>query len=92
MLGLTETLSGKCNDLCGFVSACVRACVSIPQSTVPITLGLSGGLGCVRRGETAGEFCSHSAAAEERDRVTASPNLDSPSLDEDTRGAALWED
>lgn len=40
LLGLMEMLSGKCNDLCGFV--CVYVCVPTPQSTVPITLSPSG--------------------------------------------------
>lgn len=63
--------------------------MSIPQSTVPITLGLSGGVGvfCVQGGDSAVTLLQ-----EERDRVAASPNLDSPFLDRETRGAELWTD
>lgn len=70
------------------------ACAPVPQSTVPITLSLSGGWGvCTGAwGRRGGPFCSHSAAVEAQDVVTAGPDLDSPFLDAGTGGAELWKD
>lgn len=82
LLGLMEMLSGKCNDLCGFVSVCLCVCVCPGPSLNPLFQ-----LPCVCLGEL-----SHFAAVEKRDGVRASSNLDSPFLNWETRGPELLTD
>ncbi len=51
LLGLMEMLSGKCNDLCGIVCACVRVCLPLnPLFQLPwVCLGKTQSLCCDRQ-------------------------------------------